>query len=317
VLASIGKPDESLCEYRRAAQLDAGHAGAECDIGHALQRKGLFADAVAAYDRALGIDGTSQQAMEGKARALCREGYLQRAAAVVREWIRLAPENPVPRHLLSAVTGEDVPERAADLYIKRVFDQLAETFEEHLERLEYRAPRLVAEAIAARLQPEGSLAVLDAGCGTGLCGPLLRPFASRLIGVDLSSGMIEKARERGIYDDLVEAELTDWLISQTPQTYDVVACADILCYFGDLHRVLSAMGPVLRRGGLLVFTVESAEPSAAGFRIHPHGRYSHTGAHVSAALTGSSLSLLQIEDQILRLEGGTPVHGLVIAAIRD
>jgi predicted TPR repeat methyltransferase len=189
--------------------------------------------------------------------------------------------------------------------------------QEHLERLEYRAPRLVAEAIAARLQPEGSLAVLDAGCGTGLCGPLLRPFASRLIGVDLSSGMIEKARERGIYDDLVEAELTDWLISQTPQTYDVVACADILCYFGDLHRVLSAMGPVLRRGGLLVFTVESAEPSAAGFRIHPHGRYSHTGAHVSAALTGSSLSLLQIEDQILRLEGGTPVHGLVIAAIRD
>ena len=225
----------------------------------------------------------------------------------------------MPRHLLAAITGEDVPERAADLYIKRVFDQLAETFEEHLERLEYRAPRLIAEAISARLQPEGSLAVLDAGCGTGLCGPLLRPFASSLVGVDLSSGMIEKARERGIYDVLVEAELTDWLVSQTPQTYDLVACADTFCYFGDLHRVLGAMGHVLRRGGLLVFTVESAEASAAaaGFRIHPHGRYSHTGAHVSAALTGGGLSLLQMERQMLRLEGGTPVHGFVIAALRS
>jgi predicted TPR repeat methyltransferase len=320
VLASIGKPDEALSEYHRAAELDTGHAGAECNIGHALQRKGLFADAVAAYDRALGIDGTSQQAMEGKARALCREGHLQRAAAVVREWIRLAPENPVPRHLLAAITGEDVPERAADLYIKRVFDQFAETFEEHLERLAYRAPRLIAAAIAARLRPEGSLAVLDAGCGTGLCGPLLRPFASRLIGVDLSSGMIERARGREIYDDVVEAELTHWLLMQPPESYDMVACADTLCYFGDLHQVLGGMRHVLRRGGLLVFTVESAEASAAttaGFRIHPHGRYSHTGAHVAAAIAASGIDLLQMEGQILRLEGGTPVNGLVITGLRD
>ncbi|WP_163597484.1 class I SAM-dependent DNA methyltransferase, partial [Klebsiella pneumoniae] len=66
--------------------------------------------------------------------------------------------------------------------------------------LDYRAPELVAEAVAAS-QEAGTtgLAILDAGCGTGLCGPSLRPFADRLIGIDLSRKMLERAAARGCY----------------------------------------------------------------------------------------------------------------------
>ena len=53
--------------------------------------------------------------------------------------------------------------------------------------------------------------VLDAGCGTGLCGPLLRTRAKRMTGVDLSPKMIEWAAERGIYDRLAAEELTTFL----------------------------------------------------------------------------------------------------------
>jgi len=42
--------------------------------------------------------------------------------------------------------------------------------------------RVIAEAIAAT-KPAGPLDILDLGCGTGLCGPLLRKMAATLWGV--------------------------------------------------------------------------------------------------------------------------------------
>ena len=85
-------------------------------------------------------------------------------------------------------------------------------FEQALERLDYRAPQLVSTAMAEELpKPSASLDILDAGCGTGLCGPRVRPYARRLVGVDLSSAMLDKARAAGAYDELVDAELTAFM----------------------------------------------------------------------------------------------------------
>ena len=44
--------------------------------------------------------------------------------------------------------------------------------------------------------------VMDAGCGTGLCGPLFKNLSSHLAGIDLSQRMIDRARDRRIYDHL-------------------------------------------------------------------------------------------------------------------
>ena len=63
-------------------------------------------------------------------------------------------------------------------------------------------------------RPSKSLDVLDAGCGTGLCGPLVAPYARRLSGVDLSAGMLARAKEKNVYDALVQGELTEYLRGQ-------------------------------------------------------------------------------------------------------
>jgi predicted TPR repeat methyltransferase len=117
-------------------------------------------------------------------------------------------------------------------------------------------PELVTEALREDGLRPGGLDILDAGCGTGLCGALLRPFANRLHGVDLSPGMLEKARADGHYDALIECELTAFMDAR-PQHYDVIACADTLCYFGDLHSVVKAAGVALRMAGRFAFSVES------------------------------------------------------------
>ena len=79
------------------------------------------------------------------------------------------------------------------------------------EELGYEGPQHLLETIRRSTGGRNDLAVLDLGCGTGLAGQMLRPCASRLVGVDLSAEMLAKAEARNIYDQLVAAELTEWL----------------------------------------------------------------------------------------------------------
>ena len=106
-----------------------------------------------------------------------------------------------------------MPARASDAYIEKTFDSFAASFDAKLAKLlDYRAPALVAEMLAhAGVDAARSLDVLDAGCGTGLCGPLVAPYARRLVGVDLSEAMLDRARARNVYDELVTGELTAYL----------------------------------------------------------------------------------------------------------
>ena len=131
-----------------------------------------------------------------------------------------------------------------------------------------------------------SLDVLDAGCGTGLCGPLVAPYARRLVGVDLSEGMLARARARNVYDELVRRELTAYLHDCTG-AFDVIVSADTLVYFGPLEEVLAAAGNALRAGGVLIFTVEEL-PAAGATRSTPSARAGGTAMRrrTSSACSG-------------------------------
>jgi predicted TPR repeat methyltransferase len=243
-------------------------------------------------------------------------GQVDAAAEVFGKWLADEPDNPVARHLHAACSGEDVPARASDAYVTSTFDAFAESFDAKLGKLQYRAPQLVADALA-RCAGEhcGHLVALDAGCGTGLCGPLIAPWVAHLTGVDLSAGMIERARGRGVYDELERAELTAYL-ERHAASFDLIVSADTLVYFGPLEQVLAAAAGALRPGGLLIFTVEevSGEDAPADYRINPHGRYSHRREYVAETLERAGLGVLAIEPAALRNEGGSPVAGLVASA---
>ena len=165
--------------------------------------------------------------------------------------------------------------------------------------------------------PEGRLDILDAGCGTGLCGEHVKPFARRLVGVDLSLEMLKRAGVRKLYDDLILGELTAF-VGAAPAAWDLVVSADTLVYFGDLAPVMAAALRGLRPGGHLVFTVERASEAEApqGFRINPHGRYSHTEAYVRRVLSASRLEPRRLTHVHLRLELKKPVEGLLVVAAR-
>ncbi len=158
--------------------------------------------------------------------------------------------------------------------------------------------------------------MLDAGCGTGLCGPLIAPYARRLVGVDLSARMLARARDRDVYDELVKHELTAYM-GGLSGAFDVIVSADTLVYFGPLEEVVAAASNALRPGGRLIFTVEEliAPGPDAGYSISMSGRYCHSRQYLDRVLTDANLEPMIVPAE-LRLEAGDPVPGLVVRATK-
>ena len=242
-------------------------------------------------------------------------GMHPEATALYRKWAEAEPDNAVARFHLQACTGEGVPDRAPDAYVATVFDGFAGSFDAKLGDLSYQAPQFVAAAVARHAGPPArSLDLLDAGCGTGLCGPLLRDFARRLDGVDLSPRMLAKAEARGGYDELACAELVEFLDTR-PGAYDVIVSADTLCYFGALEGFAAAAFAALRKGGLLVFTVEAHadDDGAPRFKLQAHGRYSHRRSYVEAVLSSAGFTAVELKPVALRMEAQQPVNGWLVS----
>jgi predicted TPR repeat methyltransferase len=249
-------------------------------------------------------------------RALAAAGEKERAVAFYRDWLAKEPDNPYVQHHLAASLGE-LPARASDAYVEQVFDQFAASFDTQLAALKYRAPELVADALRAALPaPAGALDIADLGCGTGLCGPLLRPWARTLVGCDLSAGMLERAAPRGAYDQLLKAELVQFL-AERPGAFDVLVSADTLIYFGELAPVFAAAHSALRPGGAFVFTLEALpETDDSAWRLTDSGRFAHRQSDVAGLLAAVGFDTPAILPVTPRIESAKAVPGWLVTGVR-
>lgn len=238
------------------------------------------------------------------------------AVDIYEQWLQLFPGDPTATHMLAAVSGDRVPEKPDGQYIKSLFDRFSSTFDNVLQDLDYQAPqhiKAMVEALHESTTP-GTLRIVDAGCGTGLCGGFLKPLASQLAGVDLSSGMLGRARFRQVYDELVEQDLTEYL-QQRPGDVDLLVSADTLCYFGALEGFLQSSWLALTPGGYLIFTLERYDEAvSSGYHLEPHGRYSHTLSYVEETIRNAGLALEAVHECDLRLEKKEPVKGYLVVA---
>ena len=315
LLRAAERPVEAEQAYRAAIRIAPDHIDAHTNLGVLLTSLRRNEEAVACFCKALTLRPKHPDARKLLALAHSTIGEVDAAIRIFEDWLIEEPANPIARHMLAACTGLDVPERASDAFVTDTFASFAASFEAKLARLSYRAPALVVAMLAdARVAPSRDLDVLDAGCGTGLCGPLLAPYARRLCGMDLSAEMLAHAEAKHVYDELAQAELTEYLDNH-PAAFDLIVAADTLVYFGKLDDVLAAARRALRPGGVFVFTLEHAVVGAAtgGYRLELHGRYSHSRDYVEELLRGLGLAPKIVEAD-LRMESGVPVHGLVIRA---
>ena len=352
VLQSQGKPDAAEQSLRRAIELNPDFADAQINLGNALQSKGQLEEAAACFQRAIKLSPENADAFYNlgnvyrdlkraeeaeasyrKALAInprsigalsCLAGLLmerkrsEEALGYFRQVIEIEPGNAVASHMIASLTKEN-SEAAPAQYVAELFDGFARNFEESLvQNLNYAIPQKLAALLADVAKPGArEWDILDLGCGTGLVGTAIAPYARQLVGVDLSTGMLEKAKEKNLYQRLEKADLLTMMKEEPSASYHVVVAADVFVYIGKLDAIMAEIKRLLRPGGMLAFSVEAAENQpidgiVKDYCLNQMGRYAHSSAYIETMAAEHGLRKRILTPSDIRLENGAPVQGWVV-----
>lgn len=115
--------------------------------------------------------------------------------------------------------------------------------------------------------------LLECGCGTGLLLERFSGFARRAVGIDLSPGMLERARARGL--EVHEGSVTSLPFDDA--SFDVTCSFKVLAHVRDIEVALSEMLRVTRPGGMVL--AEFYNPRSlrgVAKRVGPAGAISDT-----------------------------------------
>jgi predicted TPR repeat methyltransferase len=323
-LAAAGRPAEAAAALERSLKFRPDHAPTRRNLGLALAQLGRGAQALPVLYRARELAPDDPDTHLALARCLREAGSRDAAAESARAALALDPPPEVAEEaafLLANSSGNEVPQRAPSGYVRQLFDAYAPSFDQHLrEQLAYRTPELLAEALAdAGAARDGSAEVLDLGCGTGLSGAVLKPFARRIVGIDLSPRMLEKAAESGLYHRLVEAELPGCLDDEAEAAFDLAMAADVMIYLGAPEPVFRRLARVMRPGGLcaLSFEVPANPRPGLAMDVSDQLRFRHDPGAVQQVARAAGFTPVLLRENALRLERGSPVTGVLLVLRRE
>ncbi|MGH8670477.1 MAG: tetratricopeptide repeat protein [Burkholderiales bacterium] len=311
-LRDRGFVDEALACFERALLLQPNQAGIHLNLGATQHMRQQLDAAIACYERACALRPDLVDARYGLAVALMEKGESERALAHFEQVLRAQPDNPEVRHIMDALRHVNT-ERAPVAYVRQLFDRYAPTFDQHLvEKLNYHIPELLLQTLCdARAPAAGELDVLDLGCGTGLFGLQARQLSRSMVGIDLSRNMLEQARRHGVYDDLVESDLIEYLANAPAASFDLVAATDVFVYLGDLSVVFEHVHRILRSGGRFAFSVEGDNDTSGDYVLHPSGRYLHAASYIQRLSRRLGFAEEHSGATPIRWHDGVPANGYI------
>ena len=280
-LLELQRPSEALKKFDRALELNPNNAACWNNRANAFVAMERYEEAVVSYDRALALDPTLETARRNRF---------------------------VVMHKLKRLT------RIADFALREMFDAVAPEFDSMMvDGLSYRGHLNVREMAGRVIDThKAGWRILDIGCGPGLVGEAFTDMAAggRLDGLDLAPRMIETARKRGIYDELILGDLES-VLNEEGRQYDLIVSADTMIYLGDLALAFSGAANRLVEGGYYIFACESK--AGQGWELNEADRFSHSEAYLREEAARAGLAFVDLIARDLRFEKGKPVGGLAVA----
>jgi len=359
-LKNLNQLDAAVVSFERAVAIKPDFAEAYVNRGLALQELKQFDAAVASFGDAIAIKPDFAEAFFNRGLALQQltpqhDATLDEAISMFDKACQLLPEGP-GQHLrhagalakakrfkeaeaaarralaadpidsmgaqmfLAGLGAEPMPDRISDAMLQTLYTARALTWDSK-ENAHYQGAALVGNALVG-MQRLDSIDILDAGCGTGLVGTLVRAHVRRLDGVDMSQPMLDRAQEKGVYDTLFCGDMIAFL-KQGPEKYDAVLSAATLIHFGSLSLIFEAAAIALRKNGLFIFTVFPNEKDSTGFAVDhldgmaQGGCYVHGRDYLVALAAETGFKVESMEMKIHEYEStGSPKMCLLVTLNR-
>jgi predicted TPR repeat methyltransferase len=309
-----GHTDMAIRHLRRGLELVPNDAMLRRMLARDLTEQTKFEEALALWAGLIAENPNDHEALVGRVQTLLACGKPADALPDTQALLALAPQDEVYQYYAELAQGK-VPSHQPAALMRHLFDGMADVYDGHMVRgLKYQLPKQVAEKIVARY-PDKHLNLLDLGCGTGLLGVCLGPLnGGYMIGVDLSTKMVEQAARHQVYDRFHTVNLHDALRDTPDGLYQVITALDVFIYAGDLTAAIPNAFRVLAADGQLIFSCETADANGADLVLQSNGRYAHKRSHVEALCRAAGFDDVAIEETTLRNEGGEPVQGFVVTA---
>ena len=312
---ALARPQEALDVADEVLAVEPDNPEALFHRGNALGALGRQQEALASYDKLLALDPGLAQAWSNRGGILREMNRFSEAGHAFEQAIAHGADAELNAYYLAAVGAQPAPAAAPAHYVESLFDGYANQFEQHLVQvLHYRAHGVLTKNLEGLAQGRFASA-LDLGCGTGLCGPLVRPMAARLTGVDISSRMIDKARALGVYEHLVHADLLDYLRT-SGESFDLVLAADVFTYIGELSPVFGAVHKVMGAAGVFCFSTELGGRDGHDFELLPSLRYAHSERYLRALAAQHGFELVKLLRQAIREDQRHAIEGLYVYLVR-
>lgn len=302
-----GNHQAAVDALTHASALAPTNADILLERGNALLTNRRPEQAATVFQHALALRPRDAAAFRGLAQSQLALSQPTEALENFRKALAILPYDNYAAHMVAALSGET--SRGAQAYVADLFDEYADTFDEHLTgTLEYRVPQALHDLLSPHL-PRATL--LDLGCGTGLVGAQLHHLVPVMDGVDISREMTAKAEHRGIYrhlrtGDLVTTMTTDMALAGP---YDLITAGDVLGYLGPLETTFAAVRQRLASEGLFAFSVETIDGTAPFIRAS--GRFAHPDAYILALAAEHGFAVIEQRATILRQERDQPIAGML------
>jgi len=272
-------------------------------------------EALAAFDRVLALNPDNPIAWNNRGNVLVAMRRLDEAVVCYDRALALQPNLPTAQNNRFLVLMQQRRiSRIPDFALREMFDGVASRFDKLMvDGLGY-SGHLHVRTLADRVLPRGTrgLRILDLGCGTGLVGEAFKDIAAggRLDGIDVSPRMLEVARERRIYDELILGDLETVLNAPGP-SYDLIVSADTMVYLGDLEPTFAGVCQGLVSESFFLFACESMP--GQGWEQTSVNRFRHSEHYLRAEAERAHLSFVDLMECTIRTESGEPVPGFAVA----
>ncbi|MGB0559179.1 MAG: tetratricopeptide repeat protein [Pseudohongiellaceae bacterium] len=307
-LHRLKKLEEAAASYSQVISLKPYHPDAYYNLGCVKEKLNKFSEAEVNLRQAIALKPDYAGAYTVLGHVLRKSGILDGAASSYRQALAFNADDATARHLLAAISGETTA-TAPQSYVENLFDTYSADFDPSLEgKLGYKTPKAIAEILMKHSEFDSVGSVLDLGCGTGLFGVEISQTCEHLKGIDLSGKMLNEARKKGIYNELIKSDILTYL-SNEELRFDYFVAADVFIYIGDLSDVFRLIRSRNQISGKLAFSTE--DYVGEGFSLGISGRFSHSKKYIESLCNKFAYNLRHFEKKVLRKENNEDVSGAI------